>query len=62
MKRINCFIPFQDAAQVAHTVKGLKESDLVSKIIFFSNRNSMDAPEGCTVVLYNREFHRCCRK
>ena len=32
MKRINCFIPFQDAAQVAHTVKGLKESDLVSKI------------------------------
>lgn len=50
MKRINCFIPFQDAAQVAHTVKGLKESDLVSKIYLLATERVSDAPEGCTVV------------
>ncbi len=50
MKRINCFIPFQDAAQVAHTVKGLKESDLVSKIYLLATETVSDAPEGCTVV------------
>ncbi len=45
MKRVNCFIPFQDAAQVAHTVKGLKESDLVSKIYLLATETVSDAPD-----------------
>ena len=33
-KNINCFIPFQDEAQVKQTVENLKEQELVNEIFF----------------------------
>lgn len=47
MKRtINCFIPYQDAAQAEQTVKGLKESNLVSQIYLLSTEAGVTGVTG----------------
>ena len=51
MKNINCFIPFQDEAQVAQTVANLKAQELVNEI--FLLHVGGDAPAevlGCKVL------------
>ena len=54
MKRtINCFIPYQDAAQAEQTVKGLKESNLVSQIYLLSTEagvTGVTGMEGCVIL------------
>ncbi|PKO98097.1 MAG: glycosyl transferase [Bacteroidetes bacterium HGW-Bacteroidetes-8] len=49
-KCVNCFIPYQDKAQVEQTVKGLKESMLVNKIYLLSTQASAQQIEGCEIV------------
>lgn len=49
-KCVNCFIPYQGKAQVEQTVKGLKESQLVSKIFLLSTDSAAEPVEGCEVV------------
>ncbi|PKP05519.1 MAG: glycosyl transferase [Bacteroidetes bacterium HGW-Bacteroidetes-5] len=49
-KCVNCFIPYQDKAQVEQTVKGLKESMLVNKIYLLSTQTSAQEIEGCEIV------------
>jgi len=49
-KCVNCFIPYQDKAQVEQTVKGLKESMLVNKIYLLSTQASAEQFEGCEIV------------
>ena len=49
-KCVNCFIPYQDKAQVNQTVKGLKESQLVSKIFLLSTDEAAEPVEGWEVV------------
>ena len=50
MGRINCFIPFANAAQVSKTVEGLKENDLVNKIYLLANDEAEGSVEGCEVI------------
>lgn len=49
-KCVNCFIPYQDKAQVDQTVKGLKESQLVNRIFLLSTDAAAEPIEGCEVV------------
>ena len=49
-KCVNCFIPYQDKAQVEQTVKGLKESQLVNRIFLLSTDAASEPIEGCEVV------------
>ncbi len=49
-KCVNCFIPYQSKAQVDQTIKGLKESQLVSKIFLLSTDPAIEPVEGCEVV------------
>lgn len=49
-KCVNCFIPYQDKAQVEQTVKGLKESQLVNRIFLLSTDADAEPIEGCEVV------------
>ena len=52
MKNINCFIPFQDEAQVAQTVANLKAQELVNRI-FLLHAGEKPAPKevlGCPVL------------
>ena len=48
--KINCFIPFQDNAQVQGTVKGLKENELVGKIYLLAVNADEVNVEGCEVI------------
>ena len=48
--RINCFIPFQDKAQVMDTVKGLRENELVAKIYLMSSNVAEADIEGCEAM------------
>jgi hypothetical protein len=49
-KCVNCFIPYQDKAQVEQTVRGLKESMLVNRIYLLSTEHSAEPVEGCEIV------------
>ncbi len=49
-KCVNCFIPYQDKAQVEQTVRGLKESMLVNRIYLLSTDHSAEPVEGCEIV------------
>ncbi len=49
-KCVNCFIPYQDKAQVEQTVRGLKESMLVNSIYLLSTDHSAEPVEGCEIV------------
>lgn len=48
--KINCFIPFQNAEQVADTVKNLKSSDLVHKIFLLAESGVVANVEGCESI------------
>ena len=48
--KINCFIPFQDNAQVQGTVNGLKQNDLVGKIYLLASNPEEASVEGCEVI------------
>ncbi len=50
MKKINCFIPYEGAAQVSQTVQNLKESTLVDKIYLVAT-TELPAVEGCEVIV-----------
>lgn len=47
--KINCFIPFSNAAQVKATVAGLKQSELVDKIFLLATEND-EKIEGCQTL------------
>ena len=49
-KCVNCFIPYQDKAQVEQTVRGLKESMLVNRIYLLSTDHLAEPVEGCEIV------------
>ena len=48
--KINCFIPFQDKAQVNDTVKNFKSNPLVSKIYLLAREEADAVVEGCEVI------------
>ena len=47
---INCFIPVKEEKLVLETIKGLKESSLVSKIFLLSTEEFKGVIEGCEVI------------
>ncbi len=49
-KCVNCFIPYQDKAQVEQTVSGLKESQLVNKIYLLSTQDNAAEIPGCEII------------
>ena len=51
MKRINCFIPFQDAAQVKTTIANLKKEEEVAKIYLLKAEGASDEKiDGCEII------------
>lgn len=48
--KINCFIPVKEEAQVIETVKGLKDSGLVSKIFLLATEKLNKKIEGCEIL------------
>ena len=48
--KINCFIPFQDAKQVAEIVKSLKSSALIQKIFLLSENSVPENIDECEVI------------
>ncbi|VBB47577.1 Glycosyltransferase group 2 family protein [uncultured Paludibacter sp.] len=50
MKTINCFIPYEEVAQVEQTIKNLKKSNLVTKIYLLSTSN-LPSVDGCEVIV-----------
>ncbi len=48
--KINCFIPVQEKNQVIGTIKGLKESALVSKIYLLATQKVEEAIEDCEII------------
>ncbi len=53
MGRINCFIPFANAAQAQATIDGLKANELVNKIYLLANAEAQGTVEGCEVININ---------
>ena len=47
---IKCFIPVKEEKLVLETIKGLKESSLVSKIFLLSTEEFKGEIEGCEVI------------
>lgn len=50
MKRLNCFVPAADAAQVVSTVEALRASALVNDIYLLATEGVEVALEGCEVI------------
>ena len=48
--KINCFIPVKEEKLVLETIKGLKESSLVSKIFLLSTGEFNGDIQGCEVI------------
>lgn len=48
--QINCFVPVREKGQVLDTVKGLKDSGLVSKIYLMATEDFAEKVEGCEVL------------
>ncbi|MBR6490658.1 MAG: glycosyltransferase family 2 protein [Muribaculaceae bacterium] len=53
MTKINCFIPFANAAQAQTTVDGLKANPLVNKIYLLANEESEGSIDGCEMLKVN---------
>ncbi len=51
MKKINCFIPYADAAQAKANVEGLRKSALVTKIYFLAADASVKVDGAETIVI-----------
>ena len=58
--KINCFVPFKDKAQVAETLNGLKQNELVSKIYLLSTDNNLKEYDGCNVIAIDGLNGWCC--
>lgn len=50
VKRVTCFVPYQDKAQVIDTIKGLQEIDVIGKIFLLATDASMEPLEGCEIL------------
>ena len=50
MKTINCFIPYEEVAQVEQTIRNLKKSSLIEKIYLIS-ANPLPAVDDCEVFV-----------
>lgn len=48
--RINCFIPFADAAQAEKTTKGLRDTGLVNNIYLLATEANGEPLDGCEVI------------
>ena len=44
MKKINCFVPYAEEAQVESTVKSLQATGLVNKIYLLGTEDKANAP------------------
>ncbi|MDD3274111.1 MAG: glycosyltransferase family 2 protein, partial [Bacteroidales bacterium] len=51
VKRVTCFVPYQDRAQVIETIKGLKETEVAGKIYLLATESSVESIEGCELLL-----------
>lgn len=51
MGRINCFIPFANAAQVGQTVENLKNNELVNKIYLLANAEAEGSVEDARLLM-----------
>ncbi|MFA6335657.1 MAG: glycosyltransferase family A protein [Bacteroidales bacterium] len=49
-KCVNCFIPYQDKAQVEQTITGLKEIESVDKIYLLATNPNIEQYPGCEVI------------
>jgi len=50
-KNVNCFIPYQDKAQVIETINGLKLTENVSKIFLLSTEQGKESIPGCEIIV-----------
>lgn len=50
VKRVTCFVPYQDKAQVVDTIKGLQEIDVIGKIFLLATDASVEPLEGCEIL------------
>ena len=50
MKKMNCFIPYQDIPQVEKTIKDLKNSDVVAKIYLLSTEKTDEKIADCEIL------------
>ena len=50
MKTVNCFIPYEEVAQVEQTIRNLRKSTLVDTIYLIST-NPLPSVEGCEVIV-----------
>lgn len=50
-KNVNCFIPYQDKAQVIETINGLKLTENVSKIFLLSTEQGKESITGCETIV-----------
>ncbi|OJV19270.1 MAG: glycosyl transferase [Bacteroidetes bacterium 41-46] len=51
VKRVTCFVPYQDKAQVIETIKGLKETENAGKIVLLATNPAAEPIEGCEVMV-----------
>lgn len=51
VKNVNCFIPYQDKAQVIETINGLKLTENVSKIFLLSTEQGKESIPGCEIIV-----------
>ena len=50
-KCVNCFIPYQDKAQVTETINGLREIEIVGKVFLLSTDKNAENFPGCDIIL-----------
>lgn len=48
--RINCFVPFQNTAQVKETIASLRSSALVDKIYLLTDNGCTEKIDGCEII------------
>jgi hypothetical protein len=51
VKRVTCFVPYQDKAQVIETIKGLKATENAGKIVLLATNPAAEPIEGCEVMV-----------
>lgn len=49
-KCVNCFIPYQDKAQVTETINGLREIEIVGKVFLLSTDKNAESFPGCEII------------
>ncbi|EKD30870.1 MAG: hypothetical protein ACD_77C00461G0004 [uncultured bacterium] len=49
-KCVNCFIPYQDKAQVTETINGLREIEIVGKVFLLSTDKNAENNPGCEII------------